>query len=53
MLDKELEESLNNAFKQAHDKRHEFITVEHLLLAMMKNKSACDVFQASGGNVDA
>ena len=51
MLSKELEESLNNAFKQAHDKRHEFITVEHLLLAMMGNKSACDVFRASGGDV--
>lgn len=53
MLDKDLEESLNNAFKRAHDKRHEFITVEHLLLAMMTNKAACEVFQASGGNVDA
>ncbi|WP_020162172.1 ATP-dependent Clp protease ATP-binding subunit ClpA [Cycloclasticus pugetii] len=53
MLNKELEQSLNNAFKQAHEKRHEFITVEHLLLAMMSNKSACEVFEASGGNVEA
>jgi len=52
MLNKELEQSLNDAFKQAHEKRHEFITVEHLLLAMMANKSACEVFEASGGNVD-
>ena len=52
MLNKELEESLNDAFKKAHEKRHEFITVEHLLLAMMSNKSACEVFQAAGGNVE-
>ena len=37
MLSKELEYSLNNAFKNAHDKRHEFITVEHLLLALLEN----------------
>ncbi|MEW4982523.1 MAG: ATP-dependent Clp protease ATP-binding subunit ClpA [Cycloclasticus sp.] len=53
MLNKELEQSLNDAFRRAHEKRQEFITVEHLLLAMMSNKSACEVFQASGGNVEA
>lgn len=52
MLNKELEQSLNDAFRLAHEKRQEFITVEHLLLAMMSNKSACEVFQASGGNVE-
>ncbi|MBL4743033.1 MAG: ATP-dependent Clp protease ATP-binding subunit ClpA [Cycloclasticus sp.] len=52
MLNKELEQSLNDAFKRAHEMRHEFITVEHLLLAMMSNKSASEVFQASGGNVE-
>jgi len=52
MLNKELEKSLNEAFQWAHEKRHEFITVEHLLLAMMANKSARDVFQAAGGHVD-
>ncbi|MAV29824.1 MAG: ATP-dependent Clp protease ATP-binding subunit ClpA [Cycloclasticus sp.] len=52
MLNKELEESLNDAFKKAHEKRHEFITVEHLLLAMMSNKSACEVFQSAGGNIE-
>lgn len=52
MLNKELEQSLNEAFQRAHEKRHEFITVEHLLLAMMANKSARDVFQAAGGQVD-
>ncbi|MEO1963548.1 MAG: ATP-dependent Clp protease ATP-binding subunit ClpA [Cycloclasticus sp.] len=53
MLNKELEKSLNDAFKRANELRHEFITVEHLLLAMMGNKSACDVFQAAGGDTDA
>jgi len=53
MLNKELEDSLNDAFKRAHEKRHEYITVEHLLLAMMHNNSAREVFQASGGNVEA
>ncbi|PCI69069.1 MAG: ATP-dependent Clp protease ATP-binding subunit ClpA [Piscirickettsiaceae bacterium] len=52
MLNKELEQSLNEAFKGAHKKRHEFITVEHLLLSMMDNGSACEVFRAAGGNVD-
>ena len=37
MLSKELEESLNQAFKEAREKRHEFITVEHLLLALLDN----------------
>ena len=53
MLNKELEKSLNDAFSEAHVKRHEFITVEHLLLAMMDNTSACEVFQAAGGDIDA
>lgn len=52
MLNKELEQSLNEAFKGAHEKRHEFITVEHLLLSMMNNESACEVFRAAGGNVE-
>ena len=37
MLDKELEHSLNVAFKEARTKRHEFVTVEHLLLALLDN----------------
>ena len=49
MLNKELENSLNDAFQQAHELRHEFITVEHLLLCMMKNKSAREVYIAAGG----
>ncbi|MEQ1485151.1 ATP-dependent Clp protease ATP-binding subunit ClpA [Methyloglobulus sp.] len=48
MLGKELEVTLNNAFKNAHDKRHEFITVEHLLLALLDNASAGVVMVACG-----
>lgn len=48
MLSKELEVSLNNAFKFAHEKRHEFITVEHLLLALLDNASAEPVMIAVG-----
>ncbi|PHS71676.1 MAG: ATP-dependent Clp protease ATP-binding subunit ClpA [Cycloclasticus sp.] len=50
MLNKELEVSLNEAFHFAHEQRHEFITVEHLLLAMMKNQSGSDVYKAAGGD---
>jgi len=52
MLSKELEFSLNAAFRAAYDKRHEFITVEHLLLAMLDNASAVEVLNACGANLD-
>ena len=48
MLDKELEQTLNNAFKAARDKRHEFMTVEHLLLALISNGAASTVLTACG-----
>ncbi|MGZ8095632.1 MAG: ATP-dependent Clp protease ATP-binding subunit ClpA [Methylosarcina sp.] len=51
MLSKELEVTLNNAFKNAHDKRHEFITVEHLLLALLDNDSAEAIMKACGCNI--
>ncbi|MEQ1559902.1 MAG: ATP-dependent Clp protease ATP-binding subunit ClpA [Methyloglobulus sp.] len=53
MLGKELEVTLNNAFKNAHDKRHEFITVEHLLLALLDNASAEAVMLACGCDIKA
>ena len=53
MLSKELEVTLNNAFKNAHDKRHEFITVEHLLLALLDNASAEGVMLACGCDIKA
>jgi ATP-dependent Clp protease ATP-binding subunit ClpA len=46
MLSKELEVTLNAAFKNAHDKRHEFITVEHLLLALLDNTAAETIMKA-------
>lgn len=52
MLDKELEQTLNNAFKAARDKRHEFMTVEHLLLALIENGAASTVLTACGVGLD-
>ncbi len=52
MLSKELESSLNKAFSDAREKRHEYITVEHLLLALLDNNSANVVLQACGTNID-
>ena len=48
MLSKDLEITLNMAFKDARDKRHEYMTVEHLLLALLDNNSAADVLRACG-----
>jgi ATP-dependent Clp protease ATP-binding subunit ClpA len=53
MIAAELELSLHNAFVDARRKRHEFITVEHLLLALLGNPSAADVLRACGANLDA
>lgn len=52
MLDKELEYTLNVAFKEARTKRHEFVTVEHLLLALLDNSSALEVMKACGANIN-
>jgi len=52
MLSKELELTLNHAFRSAFEKRHEFISVEHLLLAMLDNHSAIEVLKSCGANVD-
>lgn len=46
MLSKELEFTLNRAFKKAREKRHEFMTIEHLLLALLDNSSAANVLRA-------
>lgn len=51
MLDKELEQTLNSAFKLAREKRHEFMTVEHLLLALTENEAASTVMGACGVNL--
>lgn len=52
MLNKELEFTLNLAFKEAKEKRHEFMTVEHLLLSLLDNPAAGNVLQACDANVD-
>ena len=52
MLDKELEFTLNAAFREASNKRHEFVTVEHLLIALLDNPSALEVLKACGANVN-
>ncbi|WP_455379968.1 ATP-dependent Clp protease ATP-binding subunit ClpA [Acidihalobacter prosperus] len=52
MLNKELEFSLNVAFNQAREKRHEFITVEHLLLALTDNPTAAGVLRACGADLE-
>jgi ATP-dependent Clp protease ATP-binding subunit ClpA len=52
MIAQELEVSLHMAFMDARQKKHEFITVEHLLLAMLENPSALEVLKACGANLD-
>src|ERR1700675_584921 len=52
MIAQELEVSLHMAFVEARQKQHEFITVEHLLLAMLDNPSAAEVLKACGGDLD-
>ncbi|MEJ2643590.1 MAG: ATP-dependent Clp protease ATP-binding subunit ClpA [Gammaproteobacteria bacterium] len=52
MLSKELEFTLNLAFKEARDKRHEFMTVEHLLLALLDNPTASEVLRACGADIE-
>ena len=52
MLNKELEQTLNEAFVFAREHRHEFMTVEHLLLALMDNSAARDALKACGANIE-
>ena len=52
MIAQELEVSLHMAFVEARQKRHEFITVEHLLLALLDNPSAAEVLRACAVNID-
>ena len=53
MISQELEVSLHMAFMDARQKRHELITVEHLLVAMLDNPSAQEVLKACGANFDS
>ena len=51
MLNKDLELTLNTAFREARTRRHEFMTVEHLLLALLDNPSAGEALNACGVDV--
>jgi len=52
MLSEELEQTLNGAFKDARERRHEFMTVEHLLLALVDNPTSNSALRACGANLD-
>ncbi|AUM14770.1 ATP-dependent Clp protease ATP-binding subunit ClpA [Ketobacter alkanivorans] len=52
MLSKDLEVTLNLAFRDARTKRHEYMTVEHLLLALLDNEAASTVLKACGTDLD-
>ena len=52
MLGKELESTLNEAFRSAREQRHEFMTVEHLLLALLANQAALEVLRACGADLE-
>ncbi|MBF0255802.1 MAG: AAA family ATPase, partial [Gammaproteobacteria bacterium] len=52
MLSKDLDFSLARAFNEAKGKRHEFLTIEHLLLALLDNPSSLEVLRACGANLD-
>lgn len=52
MFSKPLEKSLNRAFAQARERRHEFLTVEHLLLSLLDNPEAGKVLVACGANLE-
>ncbi len=52
MLSKELEFTLNQSFQEANERHYEFMTVEHLLLALLDNPLAVQVLQACGADTD-
>ena len=51
MLSRDLEVTLNSAFKRARELRHEYMTVEHLLLGLLDNASAVQVLNACGSDL--
>ncbi|MBT3093324.1 MAG: ATP-dependent Clp protease ATP-binding subunit ClpA [Candidatus Thiodiazotropha sp. (ex Lucina pensylvanica)] len=53
MLNKELEFTLNQAFKNAKERHHEFMTVDHLLLALLDNPTAVAVLRACGADIES
>ena len=53
MLDRELEKTLNSLFAEAREQRYEFMTIEHLLFALLNNNSATAVLNACGANLNS
>jgi ATP-dependent Clp protease ATP-binding subunit ClpA len=53
MFSKELEVSISQAYQEARDKRHEYLTVEHMLLALLENGSALAILRACGADIEA
>ena len=51
MITKELEDTLNRAVNDARDRRHEYLTLEHLLLAMLEDRISTNVIRHCGGDV--
>ena len=52
MIDNELEQNLNNAFKLAHNQKHEYVTVEHLLLALLDNQDSRNLLNSNKVNIE-
>src|SRR3569623_1872997 len=52
MLSQDLEKTLNVVFREARERLHEFVTVEHLLLALLNNLAAARVLQACGSDIE-
>ena len=53
MFSKDLELSISQAYQEARDRRHEYLTVEHMLLALLENASALSILRACGCDVSA
>ncbi|MBS1989195.1 MAG: AAA family ATPase [Cyanobacteria bacterium SZAS LIN-3] len=52
MITRELQKTFNEAFNEAHSRRHEYLTLEHLLFAMTRETTACNVLTACGADLD-
>ena len=52
MIDNALEATLSHAYRTAQKARHEFVTVEHLLLALLENDAAVEVLQSCGADIE-
>ena len=51
MISSELQQSLNAALAEAAKRRHEYLTLEHLLYAFLEDKGACEIIRACGGSI--